>query len=189
MSNLTPGRANIDFSLKITMLSQVSRFQGKIGQQPITKNGTNGCKTKLFGFAAISTIYGTPFWRKKIVEKHSLNNFYFTYSPFLCPMLPNYTVYGMVQVKNPRSKLGHSRGIPVFMKNIRIFWEFQNCTLRYYRNRYRNSQKLALWYYFIFNSVNQPLQITVVRLKQYAFNHSHSFLHSFIHAVSSPPWL
>ena len=25
------------------------------------KNGTNGCNTKLFGFAAISTIYETPF--------------------------------------------------------------------------------------------------------------------------------
>ena len=62
VSDLTPGRANIDFYTKISLVSEVSRYQGKIGQRPITKkNGTNGCNTKLFGFAAISTIYETPF--------------------------------------------------------------------------------------------------------------------------------
>ena len=34
VSNLTPGRT---FLKKINMLSEVSRCQGKIGQQPITK--------------------------------------------------------------------------------------------------------------------------------------------------------
>ena len=37
-----------------------------------------------------------PFMRhhseKKIVEKHPLHNFKFTFSPFSCPMLPSYTV-------------------------------------------------------------------------------------------------
>ena len=37
VSDLTPGRANIDFYTKISLVSEVSRYQGKIGQQPITK--------------------------------------------------------------------------------------------------------------------------------------------------------
>ena len=62
VSDLTPGRANINFYTQISLVSEVSRYQGKIGQRPITKkNGTNGCNTKLFGFAAIRTIYETPF--------------------------------------------------------------------------------------------------------------------------------
>ena len=69
VSDLTPGRANINFYTKISLVSKVSRYQGKIGQRPITKkNGTNGCNTKLFGFAAISTIYETPFWKKKLLK-------------------------------------------------------------------------------------------------------------------------
>ena len=35
---------------------------------------------------------------KKIVEKHSQKIFYFTFSPFLCPMLPNSTVPSSITV-------------------------------------------------------------------------------------------
>ena len=65
VSDLTPGmKANIDFSAKPNFLVLLSLV-------PFMRHNSG---------------------EKKIVEKHSLNKFFPTFSSFSCPMLPNYTV-------------------------------------------------------------------------------------------------
>ena len=93
VSDLTPGRANIDFYTKISLVSEVSRYQGKIGQRPITKKMV--LMVAKPNFLVLQPLAPVPFMRhhsEKNGEKHPLHNFKFTFSPFSCPMLPSYTV-------------------------------------------------------------------------------------------------
>ena len=70
VSDLTPGRANIDFYTKISLVSEVSRYQGKIGQRPITKKKV--LMVAIPNFLVLQPL--VPFMRHHSEEKKLLKN-------------------------------------------------------------------------------------------------------------------